>query len=33
MVAAPGFTTQLIIAGGYDKRLCENVEYLLELQR
>ena len=28
-----GFETQLVLAGGYDERLSENVEYLQELKR
>mmetsp|Transcript_34865 Transcript_34865/g.56041 ORF Transcript_34865/g.56041 Transcript_34865/m.56041 type:complete len:453 (+) Transcript_34865:87-1445(+) len=32
-VSVPGHKTQLVLAGGYDKRLRENVEYLLELKR
>ena len=32
-VAVRGFETQLVLAGVYDERLSENVEYLQELKR
>lgn len=33
LLAVPGGQTQIVLAGGYDRRLRENVEYLQELKR